>query len=102
MKQRLYVPVMNCAVNKDNREQYKTNLNKLGADTVFVAIERDAFFARGKERAKYLSHLKENVDYFRAQGFKVGVWFVALGTGKALDNIELLRNYNAGEQRRNM
>ncbi len=27
---------------------------------------------------------------------------VALGTGKALDNIELLRNYNAGEQRRNM
>lgn len=89
MKQRLYVPVMNCAVNKDNREQYKTNLNKLGADTVFVALERDAFFARGKERAKYLSHLKENVDYFRAQGFRVGVWFCVFGTGKPLTEREM-------------
>ena len=48
MERNLYVPLMNSTINEKTREEYLTELNRLGAKRIFIAIERkDVFFARG-------------------------------------------------------
>lgn len=85
MEKNLYVPLMNSTINEKTREEYLTELNRLGTKRIFIAIERnDIFFARGEKREKNLSLLKGNVDFFKNNGFVVGIWFAAFGSGAPL------------------
>ena len=53
MEKHLYVPLMNATINKDTREEYLLELKRVGAERIFIAIERgDVFFARGEKREK--------------------------------------------------
>ena len=88
MKRKLYVPLMNCALNDDNRAVYLSELKRLDVDRVFIAFERESFFAEGVEREKYFSLLKTNVNFFQNNGYKVGVWFNAFGFGAPLGEKE--------------
>ena len=81
---KLYVPIMNGNVTKENREKYFFELERASADHVFIALDRAAFFARGEKRAEYISSLAENISAFESRGFSVGVWIQAFGFGDIL------------------
>ena len=49
MKKKLYIPLMNTAVKKENRETYSAMLKDCGADTVFLALGRGDFYTDGNE-----------------------------------------------------
>ena len=95
MKQKLYVPIMNSAVNAQTRPKYFDMMSKLDADTVFIALDRGVFFARGEKRKAALSSLSENISAFEKQGFEVGVWIQAFGFGDTLrgEDAYVARNY---------
>lgn len=78
--EKLYVPIMNSAVNEDNRQGYLKEFSRLKIDVVFIALDRDLLFFKD-ERDVALKRLKENVKFFKSNGYEVGVWFNAYGFG---------------------
>ncbi len=84
MEKYLYVPLMNGSIDKNNIQEYLSELKRVGADRIFIAIERDVFFSRGEERKKLLELIKEKVEFFQKEGYVVGLWFLAYGCGTPL------------------
>lgn len=78
MNNKLYVPLMNSCVTAENRHAYADALKKCGADFVFLALDRETFFAY---EPRAFEHLSENLRFFTANGFECGVWMQAFGFG---------------------
>ena len=74
---KISVPFMNQTIHKGNREQYVALLQKAGASRVFLALEENVI----------PDTLKDNIDYFKAKGFEVGVWFNTTGHGFVFDHL---------------
>ncbi len=81
MKKKLYIPLMNTAVKKENRETYSAMLKDCGADTVFLALGRGDFYTDGNEGSETL---EDNIKFFEGKGFEVGVWITSLGYGSPI------------------
>lgn len=84
MDRKLYVPVMNMAVNEDNFDEYLRELSRIDVDRIFIALEREPLFLTGEEQGVYIDRLKKNRELFIKNGYKVGVWFNAYGFGSPL------------------
>ncbi len=78
MARRIYVPLWNMNVAENNREDYLSDLNRVGASTVFFAMDRALLF---EENAQAWAHFSENLRFFREKGFEVGVWIQGFGFG---------------------
>ncbi len=79
MTRKLYVPLWNSITEGENREKYLTDLERVGAHTVFLAMDRSWLFA--DECPEDMGLLEENLRYFRSRGYGVGVWVQAFGFG---------------------
>jgi len=82
-KNKLYIPLLNGNITPDIRREYADNMRKCGADCVFLALDRETFFAY---EPKSFEHLAENVSYFESEGFECGVWMQAFGFGATEKN----------------
>ena len=60
MDRKLYVPVMNMAVNEDNFDGYLRELSRIDVDRIFIALEREPLFLTGEEQGVYIDRLKKN------------------------------------------
>ncbi len=83
MPRKIYVPIWNTNIDEDNREAYLADLCAVGADTVFLAIDRNCLF--DPEGCGETEQLKINIDFFRGKGFCVGVWFQGFGFGAPIE-----------------
>lgn len=88
---RLSVPIMNMTVKKGYWNDYLTLLKKVGAQRVWIAI--DKHFAHDQAREAEYAALKENISFFEGQGFEVGAWLPALGYGGA--SSKKMRNWQS-------
>ena len=97
MKRKLFLPVMNSAVNESSRLEYADSARRLGAKRIFIAIDRSAFFLRGENRESYMRSLRSNIEFFNGEGFYVGVWLQAFGFGDILSDAEadIAKNYTS-------
>ncbi|MBE6703225.1 MAG: hypothetical protein E7585_07445 [Ruminococcaceae bacterium] len=93
--QSLYIPLMNSALREENRAAYIAQLAKLPVKRIFLALDRAAFFARGKARAAHCRALHDNICALQEQGYAVGGWIQALGFGDSLSKktADLAKNY---------
>ena len=69
---KISVPIMNSHVTRAGREKLAEMLKKIGAQRVFLAL--DSYVFDGEERRGVLETLRDNSDYFKAQGFETGAW----------------------------
>ena len=77
---KLSVPIMSSTVNENNRERYVELCRKAGAQRVFLC--------NGSILAPIPDGLRENVKYFKSQGFEVGIWTDTVGHGAVLEHVE--------------
>lgn len=73
------VPIMNCIVDGETRQATLDEIRKSGAFRVWIADGQNVLFY-GKESKTY-QLLKENVEFFKAAGYEVGVWINSYGFG---------------------
>lgn len=66
------VPVINNQIKRAGRDKILKNLKDLDAGRVFVAIDRPP--VDSEKRRKTFEELKDNCEYFKANGFEVGTW----------------------------
>lgn len=74
---KISVPFMNKTIHKGNREQYLALIKKAGASRIFLALEENVI----------PDTLKENIEFFKAHGYEVGVWFNTTGHGFVFDHL---------------
>ncbi len=79
MKRKLYVPLWNTNTSEENLRSYLSDLSAVGADTVFLALDRSLHFA--DDRREMQATLTRNIARFRASGYTVGVWCSGFGYG---------------------
>ncbi len=93
--QKLYIPLMNSALERYGCDQYVELLSELDVHCVFIALDRSVFFLRDGAREAAMGSLKKNVSVFKSKGYTVGVWIQAFGFGDLLcgDALELSKNY---------
>jgi len=95
MKRKIYVPIMYSNITQENCCDYVNHLNKVGADFVFIAIDRSLLFTTDSEYKKAaVSDLKKYLEFFKNQGFETGVWTQAFGFGNALAPQDAKRTEN--------
>ncbi len=83
MSRKIYVPIWNTNIDEGSREAYLADLCAIGADTVFLAIDRNCLF--DPEGCGETEQLKTNIDFFRSNGFEVGAWFQGFGFGAPIE-----------------
>ncbi len=87
MNKKLYVPLMDTTLTKENREEYLQWLKKIQAKTVFIAtFQRDALFSPQEKIDEYAKQLGEHVAFFKAHDFNVGIWMESFGFGGPLND----------------
>ena len=72
MSYKISVPIISDNVWRQGKELLLEQLRELDAERVFLAV--GCYMLDGEERAKMLAALKENCEYFHAQGLEVGAW----------------------------
>ena len=77
---KISVPIMSTTVNMSNREEYVRQFREVGAERVFIAL--------GTPVRPIPRHIIENVNFFKSQGFEVGVWIDTIGHGFVLAHVE--------------
>ena len=83
----LTVPFMNSCSDENNREKILVELKRCGADRVFIA---GAGYSINKEtQQKQFEELKVNYDFYKKNGFEVGVWFDSTYVFDADDSISI-------------
>lgn len=75
----LSIPIMNDMVTPKTRTDYLDELHRAGADRVFLCPENP--FGGEPELTDEMTRLRENLIFFRENGFQVGVWINGLGHG---------------------
>ncbi len=69
---KISVPVMNSNVNKNNRDAVLKELRRFDAERVFLATD---FYTLDENKQKEIfATLKENCEFFKANGLEVGSW----------------------------
>lgn len=99
----LGIPIINRKSTKETREDYLHELKRAGADRVFLCPSNP--FGRQPELDNEISHLAENIRYYRENGLEVGVWINGFGHGGDLvgpyvaqaQNFTKLRGLDGGE-----
>ncbi len=74
------VPIMLSTVNAETRAVYARQCREAGVERIFLCT--------GSPMEQVPDGLAEQVAYFRAQGFEVGVWTDTLGHGFVLGHVE--------------
>ncbi len=77
---KLSVPIMATTVTRENRARYAELCKEAGAERIFLAV--------GDLMQKAPQNLKENVGFFKEQGFEVGIWSDTLGHGAVFSHVE--------------
>lgn len=77
---KLSVPIMSSTANEHNRQTYVRQCREAGAERVFLCT--------GSPLEPIPAALGENVAYFKAQGFEVGIWTDTIGHGFVLGHVE--------------
>ena len=72
MERKLSMPIISRTLTRAGIEKTVEKLKALKTDYVFLSI--GPFYADPCERAREFAKLKENIRYFKEQGFTVGVW----------------------------
>ena len=85
MEYKIFVPVMNSNITKQNREEYVKMFRDCSAARIFIAIDRYILFE--EDRREFLSSLGDNIKYFTDSGFETGVWLQAFGFGDTLSPV---------------
>ena len=69
---KISVPIINDIVDRCGRERLTEELRRLDADRVFLAL---SFYETDPEKKEQvLKQLRNNIRYFKDQGFEVGTW----------------------------
>lgn len=99
----LSIPVINSMATEKTRPDYVNELRRAGADRVFICPSNP--FGAEPELTHEMELLKENLEYFTREGFKVGVWIGGLGHGgwymgekkqKIAEKYVLIKGLNGG------
>ena len=70
---KITVPVISAELQTDDdRKAMLAELKRIGAERIYLAIETLCY--NKKEKEFELKYLRENTEYFKAQGFEVGSW----------------------------
>lgn len=69
---KLSVPIMNKTLNRKNRDEFLSDIQKCGAERVFLAIGE--YLTVAEERENMLKELSDNCRFFKDNGFEVGAW----------------------------
>ena len=69
---KISVPVMNAHAIRSGRERLVEELHRLDAERVFLAM--DTYELDPQKQKENFETLRENVQYFKKQGFEVGAW----------------------------
>ena len=72
MERKLSMPIISRTLTRAGIEKTVEKLKALKTDYVFLSI--GPFYADPCERTREFAKLKENIRYFKEQGFTVGVW----------------------------
>lgn len=95
MNRKIYVPIMLSNISFENREEYVNHLKKIGADFVFIAIDRDFLFSTDSDYKKTTAeNFKNHINFFANAGFETGAWFQAFGFGNSLSPNDAHRTRN--------
>ena len=73
---KIAVPLVNEFIQRNNRENTYRELQKFGAERVFLAA--GVYQTDGEKRRRILAELEDNCRYFRERGYEVGAWLWAL------------------------
>lgn len=87
---KLYVPLMDKTLSKQNDVEYAKWLKKCKADFVFIALERKPLVMDESLQTVYLVNITKHIEFFRKEGFGVGVWINTFGFGypeKEVDSV---------------
>lgn len=76
---KISVPIMSSTVNEGNRETYLAQCREAGAERVFLVL--------GSVLGGIPAHIYDNVAFFKAHGFEVGVWIDTIGHGGILSHV---------------
>lgn len=76
---KISVPIMSATVNEGNRESYLAQCREVGAERVFLVL--------GSVLGGIPTHICDNVSFFKAHGFEVGVWIDTIGHGGVLSHV---------------
>ncbi len=82
---KISVPVMNSNVTRENREDVLRKLRRFDAERVFLAMNHYTLDENKQKEA--FATLKENCDFFKANGFEVGAWIWAFEISEKSDYI---------------
>lgn len=75
---KLSVPLMSTTITKENRQKYLSLCKEAGASRIFLALAENTI----------PENLKENISFFKQNGFEVGVWISTIGHGFILSHAE--------------
>ena len=81
---RLYIPLMNHMSTEETRAAYVEELRRAKAHRVFIAPHRSYEDCAAEDETMRL--LGENIAYYEAAGYEVGVWINGLGHGAVLSH----------------
>ncbi len=96
MSYKLYVPAGYTQI-RDNGREYVEKLKKAGAETVFIVPDiYEVWFGEEERDQRHISDIKFCVDFLKAQGFTVGIWFSCFGVGSKLPDyaVEKTRTFS--------
>ncbi|MGN1347218.1 MAG: hypothetical protein ACI4V1_10575 [Eubacteriales bacterium] len=74
----LSIPLINEKSTAETRPAYLSELKRAGADRVFLFVANP--YDEG-ELSSAMTLLRENIDFYRANGLEVGVWITGFGHG---------------------
>lgn len=75
---KISVPIMATTITKENRQKYISFCKEADASRVFLALADNTI----------PDNLKENISFFKKNGFEVGVWISTIGHGFVLSHAE--------------
>lgn len=79
---RLSMPLLNSTSTPETRPLFISELKRAGADRVFICP--GSSYADDGERRAIIAQLKENIAFYRSNGFETGVWINGLGHGGSM------------------
>lgn len=75
---KISVPLMSTTITKENRQKYLSICKEVGASRIFLALAENTI----------PENLKENISFFKENGYEVGVWISTIGHGFVLSHAE--------------
>lgn len=84
----LSLPIINAQSTAETRPAFLHELRRAGVDRVFICPDNP--FGDEKRLETEMSLLTENINYYRNEGYDVGVWIGGLGHGGTLAHAKAL------------